>query len=104
MRSSLTATGGALLAAAALFAGAAPAAADGNDSWGDWSKHYPHKCSLGVNDDSTYHHVTKHGVYAGTRDADGCKSHSKKDDDHKWWDSSFTGDAYGLDSDDGRDD
>ncbi|WP_188197421.1 hypothetical protein [Nonomuraea sp. SYSU D8015] len=88
MRSSLIATGGALLAAAVLFGGAAPATAGDdsgtrdrwNDSWGDWSQHYPQHCDVGVNDDQTYHHVTKQGVFAGTRDTDGCQNTDFFDD------------------------
>ncbi|SEG99820.1 hypothetical protein SAMN05444920_11496 [Nonomuraea solani] len=72
MRSSLIA-GGALLAAAALFGSASPAAAD---IWTDWNHTYPKDCGLGLNEDTTYHHVTHHGVFAGTRDADGCKGGS----------------------------
>jgi hypothetical protein len=70
MKGSLIATGGALLAAAVLFGTAGTAAAD---TWTDWNHTYPDKCGLGVNEDTTYHHVTDHGVFAGTRDADGCK-------------------------------
>ncbi|MEV0618977.1 hypothetical protein AB0I81_37055 [Nonomuraea sp. NPDC050404] len=79
MRSTLIAAGGALLTAAALFGTAGAAAAD---QWYDeaWNNSYPSHCGLGVNEDSTYQHVTKHGVFAGTRAADGCKG--GKYDDH----------------------
>ncbi|GAA3556572.1 hypothetical protein GCM10022419_041330 [Nonomuraea rosea] len=70
MKGSLIAAGGALLAAAVLFGTAGTAAAD---TWTDWNHQYPDHCGLGVNEDTTYHHVTHHGVFAGTRDADGCK-------------------------------
>lgn len=111
MKGSLSAAGGTLLIAAALFgtAGAADA-----DVW-DWNRHYPDHCSLGTNDDSIYHHVTKHGVYAGIRDADACKNDGwgHKDWDHdrwghkdwdrdrwgsRWWD----GDRWGRDDIGGR--
>ncbi|MCF6472785.1 hypothetical protein FAF44_30965 [Nonomuraea sp. MG754425] len=94
MRGSLIAAGGALLAAATLFGAAGPAAAD---IWTDWTHHYPEHCNLGVNEDSTYHHVTSQGVFAGTRDADACKKehgwhhgwgyrdHHHHDHDRKHW-------------------
>ncbi|TDD24437.1 hypothetical protein [Nonomuraea diastatica] len=63
MRSTLIATGGALAAAAVVF-GAGAAAAD--------SSRHPRHCDLAVNEDSTYHHVTDHGRFAGTRDAKVC--------------------------------
>ncbi|MET8865421.1 hypothetical protein ABZW11_20995 [Nonomuraea sp. NPDC004580] len=81
MRSSLVAAGGALLITAAVFGTAGSAAAD---IWSDhsWNEH-PRACGLVLNDDSTYHHITKHGVFAGTRDADACKDGHK----HHWgWD------------------
>ncbi|MFC5827480.1 hypothetical protein [Nonomuraea insulae] len=71
MRKTLIAAGGALLTAAALFGTAGTAAAD---IWTDWNHHYPDHCGVGVNEDTTYHHVTEHGVFAGTREADGCKA------------------------------
>lgn len=77
MKGSLSAAGGTLLVAAVLFGTAGAASAD---VW-DWNRHYPDHCSLGTNDDSIYHHVTKHGVYAGIRDADACRN-----DDHGRWD------------------
>ncbi|WP_043627278.1 hypothetical protein [Nonomuraea candida] len=79
MRSSLIAAGGALLAAAALFGSAGSAAADIGRDWDHWNEQYPGHCDLGLNDDTTYHHVTKHGVFAGTRDADSCKEQEKKE-------------------------
>ncbi|MFC4011213.1 hypothetical protein ACFOY2_28580 [Nonomuraea purpurea] len=85
MRCSLIATGGALLAAAAVFGSAGAATAD---IWTDWTHHYPSNCGFGVNEDTTYHHVTPHGVYAGTRDADGCKNshgHGGWGHDHGGW-------------------
>ncbi|MFB4277927.1 MULTISPECIES: hypothetical protein [unclassified Nonomuraea] len=81
MRSSLIAAGGALLTAAALFGTAGTAAAD---IWIDWTHTYPRHCALGVNDDTTYHHVTDHGVFAGTRDADGCKGNHHAGWGWKW--------------------
>ncbi|MBF8193912.1 hypothetical protein ITP53_51210 [Nonomuraea sp. K274] len=84
MRGSLIATGGALLAAAMVFGSAGTAAAD---IWNDWTHHYPAHCDLGVNDDSTYHHITDHGVFSGTRDADACKGHNGWAHNGKWdWD------------------
>ncbi|MFI6633846.1 hypothetical protein ACIBI7_33640 [Nonomuraea fuscirosea] len=70
MRKSLIAAGSALLTAAALFGTTGTAAAD---IWTDWNHTYPKDCGVGLNEDTTYHHVTDHGVFAGTRDADGCK-------------------------------
>ncbi|SDK61379.1 hypothetical protein [Nonomuraea jiangxiensis] len=83
MRSSLIAAGGALLAAAALYGTAGTAAAG---TWKDGDSHYPQHCDIGVNDDSTYHHVTHQGVFAGTREADGCKNwdHKHKHKHHGW--------------------
>jgi hypothetical protein len=81
MRSSLIATGGALLAAATVFGSAGTAAAD---IWTDWTHHYPAHCTVGINDDTTYHHVTHHGVFAGTRDADACKKDKGWPHDDKW--------------------
>ncbi|MGW0804014.1 hypothetical protein [Nonomuraea sp. NPDC002799] len=72
MKSSLIAAGGVLLAAATVFVSAGSANAD---QWVDWTHHYPNHCGIGVNDDSTYHHVTRNGIYAGTRDADACKNY-----------------------------
>ncbi|NBF00558.1 hypothetical protein FE391_10005 [Nonomuraea sp. KC401] len=63
MRSTLIATGGALAAAAVVFGAGAATAASG---------HNPRHCDLAVNEDSTYHHVTEHGRFAGTRDIDAC--------------------------------
>ncbi|MEO3791689.1 hypothetical protein ABGB14_15900 [Nonomuraea sp. B10E15] len=63
MRSTLIATGGALAAAAVVFGAGAAAAESGR---------HPHNCDLAVNEDSTYHHVTHHGRFAGTRDIDAC--------------------------------
>ncbi|KAB8195365.1 hypothetical protein FH608_013520 [Nonomuraea phyllanthi] len=83
MRSSLIATGGTLLAAAALFSSAAPATAGS----ADWNHRHPDHCWLGVSEDTTYHHVTSHGVFSGTRDADGCNKGSwgHHDDHHSHW-------------------
>jgi len=79
MRSSLVAAGGALLIAAAVFGTAGTAAAE---IWSDhrWNER-PRACGLVLNDDSTYHWVTKHGVFAGTRDADACR---KLERDYGW--------------------
>ncbi|GAB2925436.1 hypothetical protein [Nonomuraea sp. NPDC052634] len=81
MRSSLVAAGGALLITAAVFGTAGTAAAD---IWSDhkWNKH-PRACGLALNDDSTYHWITKHGVFAGTRHANACKQHVH----HFGWDA-----------------
>ncbi|MFG1703077.1 hypothetical protein ACFLIM_07780 [Nonomuraea sp. M3C6] len=84
MRSSLIATGGALLAAAALFGSAGAAAAD---TWTDWNHRYPDHCGLGVNEDTTYHLVTRYGIFAGTRAA-GCK------DSHPWWGGNWGWDGH----------
>ncbi|MEV0387345.1 hypothetical protein [Nonomuraea sp. NPDC050643] len=102
MRSILIATGGALLTAAALFGTAGPAAAD---PWTDWNNThtYPRHCAAGLNEDTTYHHVTHHGVFAGTRDADGCKSGwgwgGRHHDDNHWlhrnWPTSGNGNWTG---------
>lgn len=83
MRGNLIATGGALLVAAAVFSMAGVAAAD---AWSDERHWHPDNCSLGTNDDSTYHHVTKYGRFAGTRDADACKGgeHGHDSDDDGW--------------------
>ncbi|GGT05660.1 hypothetical protein ACFFV7_09195 [Nonomuraea spiralis] len=83
MRGSLIATGGALLVAAAVFGMAGVA---GADTWSDEKHWHPDNCSLGTNDDSTYLHVTRDGVFAGTRDADACE---KKKDHHGFapWES-----------------
>ncbi|MFI9837386.1 hypothetical protein ACIHFD_10155 [Nonomuraea sp. NPDC051941] len=79
MRNSLIAVGGALLAATALYGSATPATAD------DHGKHHNSKhCGLGVGDDITYHHVTDHGVFAGTRKTKACK-----DDGGAGWDWSW---------------
>ncbi|MGW3349719.1 hypothetical protein ACWDA3_41030 [Nonomuraea rubra] len=98
MRKSLTATGGALLAAAVLFGAAGSAVADdGKDyAWAEeWLKH-PQHCGLGMNDDSTYQHITKHGVFAGTRDADVCKKMESKDHREHWaGDDDSDDDDYG---------
>ncbi|TYB60262.1 hypothetical protein FXF51_32250 [Nonomuraea sp. PA05] len=100
MRKSLTAAGGALLAAAVLFGTAGSVAADEGKEpvWSEhWAKH-PQNCGLGMNDDSTYQHVTKHGVFAGTRDADVCKKFESKDYREHW-----SGDDDDDDDDDGDD-
>ncbi|MEW1847004.1 hypothetical protein AB0392_54400 [Nonomuraea angiospora] len=68
MRNSLIAVGGALLAATALYGSVTPAMADT-----DSKHHNPKHCGLGVDDDITYHHVTDHGVFAGTRETKACK-------------------------------
>ncbi|MCK2216146.1 hypothetical protein MF672_020425 [Actinomadura sp. ATCC 31491] len=81
MRRSLIAAGGAFIAATVMFGGVAAAGGNPNDEWNDqwthawghWAHESPQDCALGMNDDATYHHVTKHGVFAGTRDADACK-------------------------------
>lgn len=92
MRSSLIAAGGAFLAAAVLFGGATPATATADrdrwdESWSNWAQHYPERCGLGLNDDTTYHHVTAQGVFAGTRDADACRGDRRGDvnaEDDAW--------------------
>ncbi|MFG1694954.1 hypothetical protein [Nonomuraea sp. NPDC049309] len=79
MRSSLVAAGGALLITAAVFgtAGTAAAATWSNQKWND----HPRACGLVLSDDTTYHWVTKHGVFAGTRDADACRRYER---DYGW--------------------
>ncbi|MEV0999825.1 hypothetical protein [Nonomuraea sp. NPDC050202] len=103
MRKSLTATGGALLAAAVLFGTAGSASADGkkDHAWAErWNKH-PQHCGLGMNDDSTYSHITKHGVFLGTRDADVCKKFESKDYKEDWSGHEDDDYGYGDDGDDG---
>ncbi|GAA4905901.1 hypothetical protein HD597_003143 [Nonomuraea thailandensis] len=94
MKKSLIATGGALLAAAMLFgtAGSASAGDEKDYAWAEeWAKR-PKHCGLGLNDDTTYHHITKHGVFAGTRDSDVCKKSDSKD-----WSDDEGDDDYGYD-------
>ncbi|MET7330823.1 hypothetical protein [Nonomuraea sp. NPDC005650] len=100
MRNSLIAVGSALLAATALYGSAAPATADTSKS------HDSMHCGLGVDDSLTYHHVTHHGVFAGTRETEACKSgggwswgwdrgHDDKHWRHRNWPTSGNGNFVG---------
>ncbi|MEV4577676.1 hypothetical protein AB0K16_30980 [Nonomuraea jabiensis] len=79
MRNSLIAVGGALLAATALYGSATPATADR-----DPKHHHSKHCGYGVDDDITYHHVTDHGVFAGTREINACKDGGGAGWDWSW--------------------